>query len=252
MNSRERFSNRVDSYLKYRPSYPKEVIDYLYDFVGLRSNSKIADIGSGTGIFSKLLLERGSYVIAVEPNQAMRVAAEQMLESNPNFQTITGSAESTGLPDQSVEFIVCAQSFHWFDHLAAQTEFRRILKPGGRVILIWNSRLTSGTSFREEYDQLLHTYGTDYEKVNHKKNISQTMLLSFFKEGTMHEERFKMSQEFDFEGLRGRLLSSSYSPLPGHPNYNPMMTELRNLFDRNNQDGIVLFDYETEIFWGEV
>lgn len=251
MNSRERFSNRVDSYLKYRPSYPKEAVDYLYDFVGLRSNSKIADIGSGTGIFSKLLLERGSNVIAVEPNQAMRVAVEQMLESNPNFQTISGSAESTGLPDQSVEFIVCAQAFHWFDRLAAQTEFRRILQPGGRVILIWNSRLTNGTSFREEYDQLLHTYGTDYEKVNHK-NISQTMLLSFFKEGTMREVRFRMSQEFDFEGLRGRLLSSSYSPEPGQPNYNPMMTELRNLFDRNNQDGFVLFDYETEIFWGEV
>lgn len=251
MNSKERFSDRVDSYVMYRPSYPKEAVDYLYDIIGLRSNSKIADIGSGTGIFSKLLLERGSYVTAVEPNQAMRLAAEQMLESNPNFQTISGSAESTGLPDQSVEFIVCAQAFHWFDRLAAQTEFRRILQPGGRVILIWNSRLTNGTSFREEYDHLLHTYGTDYEKINHK-NISQTMLLSFFKEGTMQEGRFRMSQEFDFEGLRGRLLSSSYSPVPGHPNYDPMMTELRNLFDRNKQDGIVLFDYETEIFWGEV
>ncbi|WP_166246437.1 class I SAM-dependent methyltransferase [Paenibacillus turpanensis] len=251
MNNRERFTNRVDSYLKYRPSYPKEAVDYLYDFVGLRSNSIIADIGSGTGMFSKLLLERGSNVIAVEPNQAMRVAAERMLESNLNFQIISGSAESTGLPDQSVEFIVCAQAFHWFDHFATQTEFRRILQPGGRVILIWNSRLTKGTSFREEYDQLLHTYGTDYEKVNHK-NISQTRLRSFFKEGLMHEMRFGLSQEFDFDGLSGRLLSSSYSPVPGHPNYNPMMTELRNLFDRYNQDGIVLFDYETEIFWGEV
>lgn len=251
MDNRERFSNRVDSYLKYRPSYPKEAIDYLYDFVGLRSDSRIADIGSGTGIFSKLLLECGSYVTAVEPNQSMRLAAEQMLEGHPGFQTISGSAESTGLSDQSVDYIVCAQAFHWFDRIAAQTEFRRILKPGGRVILLWNSRLTNGTSFREEYDHLLHTYGTDYEKVNHK-NISQAMLQSFFKEGTMHEERFRMSQEFDFEGLKGRLLSSSYSPVSGHPNYDPMMTELRNLFDRNNQSGIVQFDYETEIFWGEV
>jgi len=251
MDNKERFSNRVDSYLKYRPSYPKEAVDYLYDYVGLRSNSKIADIGSGTGIFSKLILERGSYVIAVEPNEEMRVASEQTLDSNPNFQAISGSAESTGLPDQSVEFIVSAQAFHWFDHLAAQIEFRRILQPGGKVILIWNSRITNGTSFREEYDQLLHTYGVDYKKVNHK-NISQTMLQSFFKEGAMNEARFRISQEFDFEGLRGRLLSSSYSPVPGDRNYNPMMTELRNLFERHNKDGIVLFDYETEIFWGEV
>lgn len=251
MNSRERFTRRVDSYLKYRPSYPKEAIDHLYDVVGLRANSNIADIGSGTGIISKLLLERGSDVIAVEPNQAMREAAEQTLKSSPKFQSMAGSAESTGLPDQAVEFIVCAQAFHWFDRSAAQIEFRRILQPGGRVILIWNSRLTHGTSFREEYNQLLHTYGTDYEKVNHK-NISQTMLLSFFKEGSMHEARFRMSQKFDFEGLKGRLLSSSYSPVPGHANYDPMMTELRNLFDKNNQDGLVEFDYETEIFWGEV
>lgn len=251
MNSEERFTSRVESYLKYRPSYPKEAIDHLYDVVGLDANSNIADIGSGTGIISKLLLERGSHVIAVEPNQAMREAAEQTLKSSPQFQSIAGSAESTGLPDQSVDFIVCAQAFHWFDRSAAQIEFRRILRPGGRVILIWNSRLTHGTPFREEYNQLLHTYGTDYNKVNHK-NISQTILLSFFKEGSMHEMRFGMSQEFDFEGLKGRLLSSSYSPAPGHANYDPMMSELRNLFDKNNQEGIVAFDYETEIFWGEV
>ncbi|WP_405110365.1 methyltransferase domain-containing protein [Paenibacillus sp. FSL K6-1217] len=251
MKNEERFSDRVDSYTKYRPSYPHEAIDYLYNIVGLRSDSKIADIGSGTGIFSKLLLDRGSYVTAVEPNQAMREAAEQRLASHPNFQTASGSAESTGLPDQSVDFIVCAQAFHWFDQAAARAEFRRILQPGGRVVLVWNSRLTSGTSFREEYDQLLRTYGTDYETVNHK-NISPSILRTFFNKESMHDTRFRMSQSFDFEGLKGRLLSSSYSPNPGHPNYDPMMAELRELFDRNHQDGRIEFEYETEIFWGEV
>lgn len=251
MNSKERFSNRVDAYQKFRPGYPKEAIDYLYGTVGLRSDSRIADIGAGTGIFSKLLLERGSSVIAVEPNEAMRSAAEKTLAGHSNFQAVSGSAEATGLPDQSVDFIVCAQSFHWFDRDAAKAEFRRILKPDGRVILIWNTRLTKGTSFREEYNQLLETYGTDYKEVKHT-NISKMNLQTFFKDGTMHEERFSMNQEFDFEGLKGRLLSSSYSPVPGHPNYEPMLTELRNIFDRNHRDGIVLFEYETEVYWGEV
>lgn len=251
MNSKERFTDRVETYVKYRPSYPKEAIDYLYDIVGLRPDCDVADIGAGTGIFSRLLLERGSRVTAVEPNQAMREAAEKMLGKEPGFRAVPGSAEASGLPDRSVDFIVCAQAFHWFDRSAAQAEFRRILKPGGKVVLIWNSRLTHGTPFLEEYERLLHTFGTDYGKVNHK-NISRETLAAFFKEGGLREARFTNRQLFDFEGLRGRLLSSSYAPLPGHPNYEPMMTELRNLFDRNQQDGNVFFDYETEVFWGEI
>lgn len=251
MDSKERFSNRVDTYVKYRPTYPGEAIDYLYDVVGLRLQGEVADIGAGTGIFSELLVQRGSHVTAVEPNQEMREAAEQKLGGEQNFRTVSGSAEATGLPDQSVDFIVCAQAFHWFDRSATQKEFRRILKTGGKVVLIWNSRLTHGTPFREEYDRLLHTFGTDYHKLNHK-NISPEALASFFKAGEMHEARFTNGQAFDFEGLRGRLLSSSYSPVPGDDNYEPMIQELRNLFDRNKQDGKVSFDYETELFWGEI
>lgn len=251
MDNTQRFTNRVDTYVKFRPSYPKEAIDYLYEVVGLSLSSHVADIGAGTGIFSKLLLERGSKLTAVEPNQAMREAAESALGGNPNFCTATGSAEHTGLPDQSVDFIVCAQAFHWFDRPAAQIEFRRILKPGGKAVLVWNSRLTHGTPFLVEYEQLLHRFSTDYVQVNHK-NISPEELALFFKEGDLHEGRFQNRQLFDFQGLSGRLLSSSYSPAPGHPNYEPMMAELRKLFDRNEYMGTVSFDYETEVFWGEV
>jgi SAM-dependent methyltransferase len=251
MDSKERFSNRVDWYVKYRPGYPKAAIDYLYDVVGLRPDSRVADIGAGTGIFSGLLLERGSRVMAVEPNEAMRAVAEQRLNGHPKFRAVPGSAESTGLTDGSVEFIVCAQSFHWFDRAKAKTEFRRVLRPGGKVILIWNSRLVDGTPFREAYEQLIQTYGTDYRAINHR-NISRTGLLAFFKDGTMQEARFAMSQTFDFEGLKGRLLSSSYIPLPGHPRHDAMMEALRNLFDRHNRQGRVSIDYETVIVWGEV
>ncbi|SFI49660.1 Methyltransferase domain-containing protein [Paenibacillus sp. UNC496MF] len=251
MNSKERFSDRVDTYVKFRPTYPQEAIDYLYGPVGFDAGSVIADLGAGTGIFSKLLLEQGSRVIAVEPNDEMRTAAVETLAREPQFLAVAGSAEETTLTDASVDFIACAQSFHWFDRAAARTEFRRILKPDGKAALIWNSRLTEGTPFREGYDALLKRYATDYEQMTHK-NIASADLAAFFREGTMREARFGMSQAFDYEGLKGRLLSSSYSPMPGHPNHEPMLAALRRLFDETNEDGRVAFDYETEVYWGEV
>ncbi|WP_219836793.1 class I SAM-dependent methyltransferase [Paenibacillus sp. R14(2021)] len=251
MNSKERFSDRVDTYVKFRPSYPVEAIDHLYAVVGLRPDSVVADVGAGTGIFSKLLLERGSSIIAVEPNNEMRSAAEATLAQESNFLAVCGSAEATTLTNQSVDFIVCAQAFHWFDRPAAQAEFKRILKPGGQAVLIWNSRLTQGTPFREGYDDLLRRFATDYEQMTHK-NISSADLAAFFKPETMQEARFTMRQAFDYESLKGRLQSSSYSPMPGHPHYEPMIAALRELFDANAEDGKIQFDYETEVYWGEV
>jgi SAM-dependent methyltransferase len=249
--NKTRFTNRVDAYVKYRPSYPKEAIDYLYETVGFKRRSKIADIGAGTGIFSKLILERGSHVTAVEPNQAMRKAAEKMLAGESRYKSVTGSAEDTQIQSHSMDFIVCAQAFHWFDRAAAQIEFRRILKKGGKALLIWNSRLRLGSSFLEEYELLLQKFGTDYAKVNHS-NISPGQLAAFFKAGELQEARFNIRQEFDFEGLSGRLLSSSYIPVLGHPSYEPMMVALSDLFERNKQDGTVFLDYETEVYWGEL
>ncbi|WP_211745764.1 class I SAM-dependent methyltransferase [Paenibacillus sp. Marseille-Q4541] len=251
MDSKKRFSDRVDTYVKYRPSYPVEALDYLYDTIGIKQDSVIADIGAGTGIMSELLLARGSKVIAVEPNADMRQAAEKRLSSNPNFRIQPYPAEGTGLDDKSVDAIVCAQSFHWFDQEAARIEFHRVLKPGGKAVLIWNSRLTEGSEFLTEYDQLLHDYGTDYKEVKHT-NITIEMFSSFFKEGTLELKEFANRQIFDYEGLRGRLLSSSYSPSPGHPNYEPMMDALQSIFDRTQKEGHVFFDYKTQIFWGEV
>ncbi|MCY9528912.1 class I SAM-dependent methyltransferase [Paenibacillus alvei] len=251
MDNKERFSTRVDAYVKYRPSYPAEAVSYLYDTVGFQAGDEIADIGAGTGKFSKLLLAQGSRVVAVEPNEPMREAAVQELGGIANYRAADGAAEETGLPDHSVDHIVCAQAFHWFDRAAARAEFHRILKPGGKVVLIWNSRLQQGTSFLEEYEQLLQRYGTDYEKVQHK-NISEEALSAFFAPNQMTVARYTMSQLLNEEELAGRLLSSSYAPEPGHPNYEPMKAELARIFERNQQNGVVSFDYETEIFWGEV
>jgi len=251
-DSKERFSNRVDKYVQYRPGYPEAAIDYLYGEVGFRPDSDIADIGAGTGIFSGLLVERGSRVVAVEPNAAMRRAAEEALGGEPGFRAWDGSAEATGLPDASVDFIACAQAFHWFDRSAAHSEFRRILKPGGRAALVWNVRLLEGVPFLEAYERLLQTYGTDYAKVRHHHVSNESELAPFFKDGAIRVGRFANAQLFGFDGLRGRLESSSYCPLPGDARYEELMAELRRLFDAYQENGTVAFEYETKVYWGEL
>lgn len=251
VDSKKRFSNRVGSYVLYRPSYPGEAIEYLYHTVGFSTEARIADVGAGTGIFTALLLERGNQVIAVEPNTEMRQAAITSLGDHARLSFSTGSAEQTGLPDHSVDFIVSAQAFHWFDPIAAKQEFQRILTPGGKAVLIWNRRLTDGTPFLEGYEQLLQTYGTDYKKVDHK-NVTTETLRTFFKNGSFTKATFPYRQLFDYEGLHGRLSSSSYSPAPDHPDYENMTEQLKRLFETTNVNGQVSFDYETEMFWGEV
>ncbi|MDQ6418584.1 class I SAM-dependent methyltransferase [Paenibacillus sp. LHD-117] len=251
MNNKERFTDRVDTYVKYRPSYPQKALDFLYGKVGFSDRSIIADIGAGTGIFSGLLLDRGSRVVALEPNEAMREAAIKQYASHPRYASCPGSAERTGLSEESVHHIVCAQSFHWFDRPAAREEFRRILKPDGRVALIWNSRRTAGTPFLEQFEQLLLRYGTDYEKVGHK-NITRQTLSEFFSDDGPALEVFASEQRLDEEGLKGRLLSSSYCPLPGHPNYEPMMERLSVIFKQCAVDGLVTMTYDTELYWGTV
>lgn len=251
MAIKQSFSNRVNDYIKYRPTYPSDAIDYIYEMIKLNPHSTVVDIGAGTGIFSKLLVERGTTVIAVEPNQEMRNAAIHFLENAPNFRAVDGSAESTSLEDKSVDVIVCAQAFHWFDLTAAKIEFKRILKENGKVVLIWNTRQTEGSPFLKGTESLLLKYGTNYTEVNHK-NISEGELQAFFKEKTMIKSVFKVQQLFDYEGLRGRVMSSSYTPLPNDPNYASMKEELHQLFQQHEENGKVAFLYETELYWGDI
>ncbi|SDS43572.1 Methyltransferase domain-containing protein [Paenibacillaceae bacterium GAS479] len=251
MDNKERFSSRVEDYVKYRPSYPAEVLDEIMAQGELVAESAVADIGAGTGIFSGLLMERGLRVMAIEPNADMARAAWAQHGPNDLFGIMLAPAEETGLSSHSMDAIVCAQSFHWFDAEAARVEFARILKPDKRVFLVWNTRLLSGSPFLEQYEELLHRLGTDYGSVNHR-NVNGDKLESFFREGTMTLKTFPNSQLFDFDGVKGRLLSSSYAPQPGHPKYEQMLEELRRIFDETQTDGTVSFDYETELYSGLV
>jgi len=250
-NPTERFSDRADNYAKYRPGYPPEIFPALRDAGVLKQNAMVADIGSGTGIFSALLLDAGYSVAAVEPNAAMRRFAEQALAGRQKFKSVDGTAERTGLANASVDAVVAAQAFHWFRTAESRTEFKRILRPAGNAILIWNDRRIDSTPFLRAYENLLLTFGTDYTKVGHKQDDS-VRLADFFGGAPAFSRNFNNSQSFDFEGLRGRLLSSSYVPDATQPNYQPMLDRLSEIFDAHAVNGRVSFDYDTRVYAGKL
>lgn len=253
MNPTTRFSNRVENYVKYRPAYPKEVVSFLEGRKIINPQSVIADIGSGTGISAKLFLDNACTVYGIEPNEPMRKAGESYLASYPKFHSINATAEETTLPNQSVDCIIAAQAFHWFNTEKCKAEFKRILKPGGYIVLIWNDRLIDTTPFLKAYEQLLLTYAIDYTQVNHR-NIDSKQIAHFFSFFTSSKENsgeihLNNAQQLNYNGIKGRLLSSSYVPSEGNVNYSPMLAELEQIYKQYNQNGEVSFDYDTAIYY---
>ena len=250
LNPTLRFSNRVENYRKYRPGYPSEIIPLLQAQCGLTRNCVIADLGSGTGLFSEIFLKNGNTVFGVEPNAEMREAGEQILAGYPNFESVDGTAEATTLADHSLDFAVAGQAFHWFDRKKARPEFARILKPAGWVVLTWNGYRVESSQMMAAYQSLVAKYGTDYSEV--QREVVSIDVESFYAPGHCKCARFSFRQRFDYEGLEGRLLSSSYAPEPGHPRYDAMLRDLRAVFDANKENGQVNFDYETEVYYGRL
>ena len=251
LDSVERFTGRVQDYIRARPGYPPEVVDTLAADCGLTSASVVADIGSGTGILTRLLLERGCEVFGVEPNDEMRQASASLLAGHPRFHAVSGRAEATSLPARSMDLAVAGQSFHWFDRDRARVELKRILQPGGYVVLIWNSRHTGGTPFLVAYERLLRRFATEYERVTHER-IDPTIIADFFGAGGFREKGFPNRQTLDAKGLEGRLLSSSYAPGPGHAQHRSMLDELAHIFRSYEVDGTVRLDYTTKMYYGRL
>jgi SAM-dependent methyltransferase len=245
-----RFSDRVENYIRYRPGYPSDVLDLLRRECGLSPNHIVADVASGTGAFTRLLLENGNKVYAVEPNTEMRKKGTELLSQFDAVVPIAGRAEETTLPSASVDFVTAAQAAHWFDLPRTRAEFARILKPGGWCVLIWNERATETTAFLRDYEQLLLAYGTDYKEVRHERTTA--IIHEFFAPALCKERAFELRQQFDYEGAAGRLNSSSYAPAPGNPGYEPMMEELRRIFRAHARNGIVEFEYKTRVYYGHL
>jgi len=248
-DSLERFSDRVENYVKFRPGYPPEVLRLLRDEMGMTPASVVADIGSGTGISAKVFLKNGNTVYAVEPNDAMRSAAEEWLSEFPRLRSWKGAAEATGLDDGSVDFVTAAQAFHWFERENARKEFLRILKPGGYVVLIWNERQLNTTPFLRDYEQFMLKFADDYIAVRHE-NIDRESLKAFFQR-EFRTRVFSNAQELDFDGLLGRVLSSSYMPNESDERFPAMKNELSALVAKHAENGNIVLLYNTAVHYSQ-
>jgi ubiquinone/menaquinone biosynthesis C-methylase UbiE len=244
-----RFSRRVADYARFRPSYPLALPDWLRETVSFTSAWRVADVGSGTGIFSRLLLEHGNHVHAVEPNDAMRAEAEASLRDYLRFVSVRGTAEATTLPDRAFDLVTVAQAFHWFDAVATRKEFQRILKPGAWTLIVFNSRRITASPFMRAYDELLQARAVDYARVDHRL-VDAERLRAFL--GNYREWRTEFSQFHDLEGLTGLSSSSSYTPAPDHPDHESFYAALCDLFAAHEVDGKVEFLYETEAYLGRM
>jgi SAM-dependent methyltransferase len=249
-NPLTRFSDRVADYVRYRPAYPREVIEVLGQRCGLAPSSVVADIGSGPGALARLFLEHGNEVFAVEPNAEMRSAGQELLGHFDRYHSVEGTAESAALGAESVDFITAAQAFHWFDWQRAKAEFHRILRPSGYVVLLWNDRRFD-SAFEEDYEQLLLDFGTDYSNVKDRGGAAVGALNGFFS-GNYETAKLSNRQDFDLAGLRGRLFSASYAPKPDHPNHAPMLRAIEYAFRKHASNGKVTIEYDTNMYFGRL
>ncbi len=245
-----RFTDRVDDYVRFRPSYPQALVERLTSLCRLGPDRVVADIGAGTGIFTRLLLETGARVFAVEPNAAMRAAAEADSAKDARFESVDGSAESTTLPDASVDLITAVQAFHWFKPHEARLEFARIQRPGGLVALIWNQRRE--TAFNRDYEAMLERFAPDYRLVRERDRAAESRVRAFFEPTPATFESFSNAQVLDQAGVEGRLASSSYAPRAGDPVHPEILRELRAIFARHEHDGQVRIDYDTVLWHGDL
>lgn len=244
MNPQTRFSDRAEDYAKYRPSYPAAAIDTLLQGWAESAQFVAADVGAGTGISSRLLAERGVQVWAIEPNAAMRQAADP----HPGMTFLAASAEETGLPAASVDLVTCFQAFHWVDPDRGLAEFHRILKPGGRLALVWNTRdCTDG--FTQGYSELVRHLSNQHPAES-RMVVEQPLLVSpLFR--NVHQHRFSYQQTMDFEGLVGRAQSVSYLPKDEQAQQQ-LLSGLQALFEQWMDDrGLVAMTYSTEVFLAE-
>jgi SAM-dependent methyltransferase len=251
MDSKKVFSDKVDYYVKYRPEYPAEFIEYLVNTVGVSPDVIVADVGAGTGIFTKSLADKVKTIYAVEPNPDMRAACVEYCSGYANFVAVDGSAEETSLPDHSIDFVTVAQAFHWFDAEKTKKEFQRILKPHGKVVLVWNC--DGKNDFTKEYGALCRNLFPDSWKDSSNGNGKNLDLYhAFFRDGEYDARIFKTDSTVSLEQFIGVSLSTSYAPSEKDENFQAFIVDLTALFEKYSKDRQVVFHKHTYSYVGEV
>ncbi len=237
LDARARFSETAELYDRYRPSYPRELLDWIVAQCGLRPADPVADLGCGTGISTRLLAARGLDVVGIDPNEAMLERAR----AAGGARYLRGEANATGLPTGSQAAVSVAQAFHWFEVPAALREIGRVLRPGGRSCVYWNLRASS--PFLDEYAALLATSSSEAEVMERPlRTIAALRAAPALRQPC--EAEFAHAQSFGREGFFGRVFSSSYVQ-HGLADRAGFERALGALFDRHQRDGSVDFVYRT-------
>ena len=245
-----KFDGLGETYAKFRPAYAPGFLDYLFSDFGLDKNSVIADVGAGTGILTKQLLDRGCKVIAVEPNSDMRAEAEKNLKEFAGFVSVNGTSESTGLNDCVVDCVTAAQAFHWFDAVRFKMECQRILKPGGMVVLVWNSRDVASQIMRDNAAVYVK-FCPNFKGFAGGTHNNDAGFEDFFHAG-YEKKTFQNDLVFDEEGFVGRSLSASYSLQEGDEGFDEYIAELKNFFQKCAVNGRMVMPNLTYSFAGKV
>jgi SAM-dependent methyltransferase len=241
------FSELAQLYAQHRPDYPAAALDLVVSRAGLGPGQLLVDVGSGTGISSRLFAARGVPVLGIEPNDSMRAKAEAEPAPpgapSPRYQA--GRGEATGLPDGVAAAAICAQAFHWFDAPVALAEFRRVLRPGGWVALLWNER-DERDPFTGAYGDVVRTLPESREVEGPRAVAGQALLDSPLFEAA---ERLPFSHEqlLTEEGLLGRTFSASWAPKEPE-RAEPFAEAVRAVFAQFQRDGRVVMRYETTVY----
>src|SRR5690606_9755039 len=249
-DSVNRFSQRADLYDQFRPHYPEELATFLRERLGADIHYTVAEIAAGTGIFTEQIAKWGNTVFVVEPNRSMRRLARQRLSQFEKCIFLDGTAEETGLPDRSVDMVVSAQAFHWFDLTRTKAEFRRIGRDNLLVAVIWNLRNTH-TPFEQAYETLIRTYGIDYLRVSQRRMDTEEVL-SFFAPESPDYRIFEHEDLLTHKELSGRILSYSFMPDESVGVYGEMMEAITELFELYQEGGYVQLSYQSRLFIGGI